>query len=587
MVTIRRLFVTEPWQLDYLFDLGFQGWLVHIGVIALTCTLLTNALPDGVWPFWWAGVMVLLSLTLATLSRYQSRRKISAERRETRGAGWLHTVLTTIVGLVWGSGAIGAGEASFQVLTLYSLALGGTALGAVSSQHAVPRSCFASIWTSTSLLALAHVQHNPYLEGVLLASMMLLYAMILSILCVRMFRFLVINQRLTRSLEGKVSELTVVAGELDKARHAAEDANRAKSSFLAQASHDLRQPIHAIGLFTASMKETSLEEDQRDMVNSIENSVESVTHLFGSLLDISRLEVGGVAPRPAPADLGALIARLVEQNTDLAKRRGCTLRAVGSTAWVHTDVGLLATMAQNVLANAFKYAPRSQVLIGPRRSGGRLGLQICDTGPGMDPSQTEAVFEEYVRLDASSAPEIEGMGLGLAIVRRLGDLLGLDVRLSSVPGKGTSVLILGLEQVNPAETESVSPTRAHPLSGRRVCLIDSDPDIRAATVRLLERWGCVVEVHDILPPEAHDCDIILTDVPSQSDIDTSELVHVLRERAGWDIPVAVLTGHSIAETGLIAAQIDAPVLHKPVSPAKLRAILTSLCLNAPRAHRPV
>ncbi len=584
MITRGRLFDTQPWQFDYLFDLGFQGWLVHVGVIGLTTTLLINALPESIWPFWWSGIMVILSLTLATLCRYQSRRKTKLGHA-TRKAGWFHTGLTTIVGLVWGSGAIGAGEASFQVLTLYSLALGGTALGAVSSQHAVPRSCFASIWTSTSLLALAHVLHNPHLEGMLVALMMLLFAMILTILCVRMFRFLVTNQRLTRSLEEKVSELTVVAGELDQARHAAEDANRAKSSFLAQASHDLRQPIHAIGLFTASMKETRLEDDQRDMVMSIERSVESVTHLFGSLLDISRLEVGGVAPRPAPADLGALIGRLVDQNTDVARRRGCRLRAVGSSAWVHTDVGLLATMVQNILSNAFKYAPGSQILIGPRRSGGRLGLQICDTGPGIDPSQAKAVFEEYYRLDASSAPEVEGMGLGLAIVRRLGDLLDLDVRLSSIPGKGTSVTIFGLEQVDPAETERVSPTRAHPLSGRRICLIDSDPDIRAATVRLLERWGCLVEVHDTPPPQAQACDIILTDIPAQSDIDGSELIRVLRDRAGWDIPVAVLTGHSVAEIGLVAAQLDAPVLHKPVSPAKLRATLTSLSLNAQGPHR--
>ncbi|RFP91118.1 response regulator [Rhodobacteraceae bacterium 63075] len=577
------MFEARHWQVDYLFDLGFQGWLVHIGVIGLTSTLLINALPDSTWPFWWSGIMVLLSLTLASLCRYQSRRK-SKFGHATLRAGWFHTGLTTIVGLTWGSGAISASEASFQVLTLYSLALGGTALGAVSSQHAVPRSCFVSIWTSTSLLALAHVLHNPRLEGVLVALMMLLYAMILSILCVRMFRFLVTNQRLTQSLEEKVAELTVVAGELDQARHAAEDANRAKSSFLAQASHDLRQPVHAIGLFTASMKETSLEEDQRDMVNSIEKSVESLTHLFGSLLDIFRLEVGGVTPRAAPADLGDLVARLVDQNRDAARRRGCRLRAVGSAAWVHTDAGLLATMVQNILSNAFKYAPGSQVLIGPRRSGGRLGLQICDTGPGIDPSQAEAVFEEYYRLDASSAPEVEGMGLGLAIVRRLGDLLDLDVRLSSIPGKGTSVTIFGLDQVDPAEAERVSPARAHPLSGRRICLIDSDPVIRAATVRLLERWGCLVEVHDAPPSQAQACDIILTDIPAQGEIGGSELIHVLRDRAGWDIPVAVLTGHSVAEAGPVAARLDAPVLHKPVSPAKLRATLTSLCLNAQGPH---
>jgi signal transduction histidine kinase len=577
-MTHRRFLETQPWQLDYLFNLGFQSWIVHVAVVMLTTALLVNALPESTWPFWWSGIMVLLSLFLAALCRHQSRRSFEVGHA-SRHVGWFHTGLTTMVGLVWGGGAIGAGEASFPVLTLFSLALGGTALGAVSSQHAAPRSCFASIWTSTPLLALAHVQHNPRLEGLLVALMMLLFAMALTILCVRMFRFLMTNQQLTWSLEEKIAELMVVAGELDKARQAAEDANRAKSSFLAQASHDLRQPIHAIGLFTASMKETRLDDDQRDMVASIETSVESVTHLFGSLLDISRLEAGGVTPRAAPSDLGALIARLVDHNTDAARRRGCKLRAVGTAAWVDTDVGLLAAMAQNILSNAFKYAPGSRVLIGPRQSGGRLGLQICDTGPGIDPSQAGAVFEEYYRLNMSSAPEVEGMGLGLAIVRRLGDLLNLDVFLSSVPGKGTSVTILGLEKVDPAEAERISPARSHPLSGRRICLIDSDPDIRAATVRLLDWWGCLVEVHDAPPSQVKACDIILTDIPADSEISAHEFIRILRDQAGWDIPVAILTGHSVAEIGTGKDMLDAIVLLKPVSPAKLRATLTSLFLT--------
>lgn len=581
MVKNAGLLDTEHWQINYLFDLGMQGWLVHIGVVGLTGTLLMNALPAATWPPLWVGNMLLLSMALAALSWHQSHRP-GKSFREIQTAGYAHTTLTTMVGLVWGSGAFGAAHASFQVLTLYSLALGGTALGAVSSQHALPRSCFASIWTSSPLLAVAHYLHNPGIKGIMVGQMMLLYAMILSILSIRMFRFLSTNHQLTQSLDTKVSELTAVAGELDKARHAAEDANRAKSRFLAQASHDLRQPIHAIGLFTAAIKETDLHADQREMVGSIEKSVDSVTHLFGSLLDISRLEVDGVIPRAASADLGDVIARLVDQNTEIAARRGCTLRAVGTSAWVHTDAGLLATMAQNILSNAFKYAPGAHVLIGPRRIDGALALQITDTGPGIDPSQAEAVFDEYYRLDTSSAPDVEGMGLGLAIVRRLAGLLGLSVRLSSLPGAGTSVIIKGLRQVTAEPRGAMTAARAHPLSGCRICLIDSDKGVRSATSQLLERWGCIVSAHGTPPETPVVCDAVLTDIPAHGDIGGPALIRQLRRATGWNVPVAILTGHTAFRVNSLTAQCGVPVLHKPVSPAKLRATLTSLCLNATR-----
>src|SRR5690606_12243745 len=181
--------------------------------------------------------------------------------------------------------------------------------------------------------------------------------LILSMLTVRMHRFLTTNYSLTQSLDSKVAELTKASAELVKAREEAEDANLSKSRFLAQASHDLRQPIHAIGLLTASLKDTRLSREQRQMVDSIDSSVDSVTGLFGSLLDISRLDVGGVSPKSAPLDLGAFLEQVVMQNRELAARSRCGLSRVKSAAWVDTDGNLLFTMVQNVIGNAFKYAP--------------------------------------------------------------------------------------------------------------------------------------------------------------------------------------------------------------------------------------
>ena len=568
---------TAPWQIRYLFDLGLQSWIVHIGVVLLTGTLLAYGNSDATWPYMWISVMVALSIAMIALSytcSYRSNRPDSYLIH----AGWAHSLLTTLVGLTWGYAAMMLSMTSeFNMLAIYSLALGGTALGAVSSQHAVPRSALISIWTSIPLLALAHFVEGRNLP---MGVMVLLYALILSMLTARMHRFLATNHNLTQSLEGKVAELTKTLAELVKARQAAEDANLSKSRFLAQASHDLRQPIHAIGLLTASLKGTRLNREQRQMVDNIESSVDSVTSLFGSLLDISRLDVGGVTPNPAPLDLGAFLDQVVALNREVALKSQCRLSYVKSAAWVKTDGNLLLTMVQNLLGNAFKYAPGSRVLIGPRRIGGKLALQICDSGPGIEPSQIEAVFSEFYRLESVAAGgTVEGMGLGLAIVRGLGDLLDLEVRLSSVLGHGTTIVIAGLQAAAPARSGSARRGGTHPLSGKRVCLVDDDETVRKAASGLLERWGCVVESGVGADEIAGECDAILADMQLGNGMSGLDAIAAIRRRSGKAIPAAILTGHSDAETLKKIAAANLPVLSKPVRPAELRALLTRLCLG--------
>jgi len=253
---------------------------------------------------------------------------------------------------------------------------------------------------------------------------------------------------------------------------------------------------------------------------------------------------------------------------------------VRSAAWVETDGNLLFTMVQNVLGNAFKYAPGSRVLIGPRRIGGKLALQICDTGPGIEPSQIEAVFGEFYRLESVEAGgTVEGMGLGLAIVRGLGDLLGLDVRLASVPGRGTSVVIAGFDAVAPAKAGPARKGRTHPLSGKRICLIDDDETVRKAAAGLLERWGCIVESGAAADDIAGACDAILADMQLGNGASGLDAVAAIRRRSGNAVPAVILTGHSDAETMEKIAAANLPVLSKPVRPAELRAMLTRLCLG--------
>lgn len=568
----------EKWQLDYLFDLSFQAWLVHIGVVTAVMALLVYVWPGEVWPYLWYAAMCALSAGLAALAwRYTHGRP--ADEDEARPYGLAHTALTTLVGIAWGVGAFGTATGDFHHLLVYSLALGGTALGAVSSQHVLPRSCFVSLWTSVPLLGFAHIFHDPGIFGATIFGMIMLYAGVLSILTVRMLRFMRTNLDLTRSLDAKLAELTDMAAELEEARHEAVEANLSKSRFLAHASHDLRQPIHAIGLFTACLRDLELEAEARQHVRSIDNAARSVSRLLGSLLDISRLDVGGIEPQPERFALEGFLRGILRQNAEAAQEGGGTIEMETANLWVNTDPALLSTMIQNIVSNALKYAPGSRVTIVARREGACAVLEIADDGPGIAARDLQHIFDEFYRAEGAGAPNAEGLGLGLAIVRRLAGLLGLGVEIESALGRGTTLRISGLVLSEPGAATVPRAHRQHPLTGLRVCVVDDDAEVLAATATLLKRWGCDVAEFAGLPEEACGCDAIVSDFDLGGGLDGLDIVARLRELEGWDIPAAILTGRSEPETLRRLAGSGIPFLRKPAHPADLRALLTGFALG--------
>jgi len=568
----------EKWQLDYLFDLSFQAWLVHIGVVTAVMALLVYVWPGEVWPFAWYAAMCAFSGGLAALARHYTHRR-PADEGEAHPYGLAHTGLTTLVGITWGLGAFGAATGDFHHLLVYSLALGGTALGAVSSQHVLPRSCFVSLWTSVPLLGLAHIFHDPGFFGATIFGMIMLYAGVLSILTVRMLRFMRTNVDLTRSLDAKLAEITEMAAELEEARHEAVEANLSKSRFLAHASHDLRQPIHAIGLFTACLRDIDLDAEARQHVRNIDNAARSVSRLLGSLLDISRLDVGGIEPQPERFALEEFLRGIVRQNADAALDGGGTIEMETAGLWVNTDPALLSTMIQNILSNALKYAPGSKVRIVVRREGDRAALEISDDGPGIAERDLRHIFDEFYRAEGDDAPKADGLGLGLAIVRRLAGLLGLDVAIDSASGRGTALRISGLPLSEPGAATVPRAHHQHPLTGLRVCVVDDDAEVLAATATLLERWGCDVAEFAGMPDEVCGCDAIVSDFDLGGDLDGLDVIARLRELEGWEVPAAILTGRSEPETLKRLAGSGIPFLRKPAHPAELRALLTAFALG--------
>ncbi|MEP7456410.1 hybrid sensor histidine kinase/response regulator [Phyllobacterium sp. SB3] len=362
-----------------------------------------------------------------------------------------------------------------------------------------------------------------------------------------------------------------------EAHSQAVQANQTKSRFLAQASHDLRQPIHAISLFTACLRDTGLSKEQHQMVDNIDRSVHSVSGLFRSLLDISTLESGKVKPHPGPVALGILIDDLIQQNNEAAKWAGVTLRQVPTNVYVLTDATLIATVLQNIISNAIKYAPGRRVLIGCRRRGGCVSVEIHDQGEGIAAHHLPMLFEEFYQARERGDKDVEGVGLGLAIVKRLAKLLEIEVSIHSLRSKGTSVVIDGLRLADPEFHTKTIPTSEKrdqtAMRGLRVLLVEDDRNVLLATATLLEKWGCIVQADISLPRNVEDCDLIITDFDLGANITGTDCIASVRHLLGRDIPAIIMTGHDVNRILEELGQGNIPVLSKPVRSAELREVV--------------
>lgn len=367
-----------------------------------------------------------------------------------------------------------------------------------------------------------------------------------------------------------------------QARDVAVAATKAKSHFLAQASHDLRQPVHAISLFTACLRDSGLNTDQSQMVDNIDRSLTSVMRLFRSLLDVSALDSGKMKPRMEPVSMRNLLVDIANQNAESARANGVSIRVVSSSLGFVGDPGLMSTVLQNLITNAIKYAPGSKVLIGcRRRRGGEFAIWISDNGPGIPESEHAQVFEEFYR-SVAHGQDVEGVGLGLPIVKRMAEMMGYRAVLRSRPGHGTTVSIEGIRRMVVRTSPVMQQRRREApglLEGMRVLLIEDNADVLVATQTMLERWGCRVQASQHFPDQPHLCDLIITDYDLNGPMTGAECIARMREVAGVKVPAIIITGHDVSRIESYLDDTDIPILSKPLKPAALRALLMSHRIN--------
>ncbi|WP_158817796.1 hybrid sensor histidine kinase/response regulator [Methylocapsa sp. S129] len=375
-----------------------------------------------------------------------------------------------------------------------------------------------------------------------------------------------------------------LAKDLHEQKDVAERANLAKSTFLAAASHDLRQPVHALGLFVGALRGVALPPEGSRLVEQIDTSVVAMDGLFSALLDISRLDAGIVEVHRQSFAIQPLLERICRDYAGEAEAKSISIVQHPCTATVFTDPVLMERILRNLVSNAIRYTDRGRVVVGGRRSGGRIRIQILDTGRGIPLAQQERVFEEYFQLGNPERDRTKGLGLGLAIVRRLTRLLDCELTLRSELGRGSSFSVDaplasgGVDYAEPPE-ENFATMPAPGL----VLVIDDEAAIRDAMSSLLKGWGYEVVTagsgDDMLAELAHSMHrptLIICDYRLRAGEIGIEVIERLRSEYNDAIPAMLITGDTARDRLAEAQASGLLLLHKPVSNSKLRAAIANL-----------
>jgi len=392
-------------------------------------------------------------------------------------------------------------------------------------------------------------------------------------------------RNINESLERRVTQRTA---ELETARARAEEANIGKTRFVAAASHDLLQPLHAVRLFAAALAERYRGDE---LVGKVDLGLGAVEALLDALLDIAKLDAGAIRPEKRPTPVGPLLQSLADAFAPVAKQNGIALRLVPTAAWADTDPALLRRVLQNYLSNAIRYGrggTRPRVLLGCRRSGEALLIEVRDNGPGIPEHQQAMIFQEFTRLRATDDAGERGLGLGLAIVDRIASMLGHTRHLRSIAGKGAAFSIavpLAVSAADDRAAPAADEARSGTLSRAPfVACIDDSAQVLDGMTALLESWGCTVATapdadHLLvrLAGRTERPDLLLIDLHLGDDHpDGIQELTKLRTAWGLGIPVALITADRDPSVAARARALGLDILLKPVKPAKLRALIAHL-----------
>ncbi len=548
--------------------------LANITIACVTVYVMWEVVTPARLLVWLAAMAVVSALRLALLGAYRRRQGGEDDRRWGR-----YFVLGSLgAGTLWGLAGMAlvlVDQLAYQLLLLFVVA--GLGAGAISSLTAYLPAFYAFLLSMMVPAGLGHLLSTDDTH-LALGAMVVFYTLALSFFARN------INASLRNTLELRFANTALVA-QLREQKEEAEQANRGKSRFLAAASHDLRQPLHALTLFTSALHEQAMGREMRRIVDHIGISVAALQSLFNAILDVSRLDAGVLQPERSHFPLDALFKRLHNDYATEAQGKGLRLRVVPTRLLVYSDQAMLERILRNLLSNAIRYTRQGGVVLGCRRQGEQVRILVCDTGSGIPGGRREEIFEEFVQLGNPERDRNKGLGLGLAIVRRTAKLLGHPVAVDSQMGRG-SCFAITLPRGNPAaaadaQTEVMPPWREEETLC--VLVIDDESAVREGMRTLLAGWGCTVEVaasakEALARVSDGGCrpDVVLADYRLRDDKTGIDAVRAIEAMVGGAVPALIVTGDTAVEHLREAEASGYRVVHKPVQAAKLRAYLRQI-----------
>lgn len=561
---------------------GLGAGFVAVGVI----TAWLHLLGATRWLSTWAtGVSAALALCVVAYLRYRAQARTPAH---LRAWGQRFLWLATACALAWGSAALFFLPGTPGVEMMIVLGVTAVAIGGIG--HMAPHlPCYLAFLFAAGLpfvIAFARIGDTLH-WGLGLGLLCLLVAAVL---------FARLLNRAIRQSIALAYRNGLLAQALAARTREAEQANMAKSRFLTAASHDLRQPVHAIGLLLDVLRGQGLDQQQSQTLDRVVRSAEALDGLFDGLLDVSRLDAGEVRPRLRVVPLNDLFDALQAGLEPLARDKRIGLRVRRPRWAVNSDPVLLNRLIGNLVTNAIRYTHEGGVLVAARQRGHEVTIEVWDTGIGIAATEHDAVFEEFYQCGNPQRDRTQGLGLGLSIVRRLARLLDHRVELRSTPGRGSMFRVIvplaDLPAVPaPAADARVPAGQPLALAGTRVIVIDDDAPVREASVALLRQWGCEptafasgATARDGVTAWPAAPDLIVSDFRLPGHENGLALIEWLRDEFNREIPALLASG----DTELVNACGSLPprtiVLHKPIAtPTLFEALvaLRSLPLDSP------
>lgn len=516
---------------------------------------------------------VLLLLHCAEMWAWWKYRTEAQTIEQCRAWSIAFNFFAGAVGLMWGIAAIWFFPADLAYQALLLCVILGLSAGAVTMNPVYPPALYIFLGSILPPTIFRVAYEGDSVHGIV-AVMLALFTVVV------MNSGRQLGRTFFTTLSQRYENLALVE-QLTKEKSRAESASREKSRFLATASHDLRQPLQALMLFSDALQELAQEKETKHLSVQIGKSVNALVEMFDELLDVSRLEAGIVEARWQNFELQPLLDRLYVDLAPLAQSKGLNFHMPIVYGVVYSDPFLLDRILRNLISNAIRYTDTGDVAIRCTPVAEGFRFAVIDTGIGIAPEALPHLFEEYYQVENKHRDRRKGLGLGLSIVRRVEGLLGCKVEVKSEPGKGSefSLVVQRGEEAQLAQPFVITHSR-HDLRGVTVALVEDDPDIRQLIAELMAEWGCRVfegehaeDVMRKMDVAGQRPDLLVCDYRLPHGLTAIHVIRRMRELWGNGVPSLVLTGDTAAEVLQEIHASGAILLHKPIAPTRLRTMM--------------